>query len=87
MGGLKVRENWLVLVNLFYKESKSNEKKLCFPFVCVGGGGGEKGGGLSKCIFLKGSKSKIKKKTLFLGWGGVDGGGGPRISVFFLQRI
>ena len=52
-----------------------------------GGGGGEKGGGLSKCIFLKGSKSKIKKKTLFLGWGGVDGGGGPRISVFFLQRI
>ena len=31
------------------------------------GGGG--GGGLSKCIFLKGSKSKIKKNT---GWG--DGG-------------
>ena len=46
------------------------------------GGGDEKGGGgqgLSKWIFLKGSKSKIKKKPFCL-WGGE---GGARISDFF----
>ena len=56
--GLKVREDWLVLVNLFYKESRSKTKKknifssffFSFFFFFLGGGGGiEKGGGgLSK---------------------------------------
>ena len=35
---MKVREDWLVLVNLFYKESKS-KKKIFFFFFFFGGGG------------------------------------------------
>ena len=50
--GMKVREDWLVQVNLFYKESNSKRKKKFF-FLCGGGGGGGGlreggGGGLSK---------------------------------------
>ena len=51
---MKVREDWLVKVNLFYKESKSKEKKNVFFFVFVfswgvgGWGGGVRGGRLSK---------------------------------------
>ena len=41
--GVKVRENWLLEVNLFYKESKSKKNNffflLFFCFFWVGGGG------------------------------------------------
>ena len=43
--GVNVKKNWLVYVNLFYKESKSNKKKRIFLFfvcVCGGGGGGRR---------------------------------------------
>ena len=46
--GVKVRENWLVLVNLFYTESKSKKKIFfLFPFFFffVGGGGERERGG------------------------------------------
>ena len=79
--GVKVRRNWLVKVNLFYKESKSEKKKertMLFYFLFLfGGGGAERGGGGGKCIFfIKGSKSKIKKKQLGGGGGGRMGGRG-----------
>ena len=40
--GLKVREDWLVLVNLFYKESRSKTKRknIFSSFFLRGGGGG-----------------------------------------------
>ena len=39
--GMKVREDWLVYVILFYKESKSKKKKYIFvPFFFWRGGGG-----------------------------------------------
>ena len=48
--GVKVREDWLVKVNLFYRESKSKKKENNFLFLFIylfffwrGGGGG--GGG------------------------------------------
>ena len=50
--GVKVKEDWLVQVNLFYKESKCKEKKNSFAFFFFffffggeGGGGGGEGGG------------------------------------------
>ena len=53
--------------------------------MCVSGGGG--GGGLSKCIFLKGSKSKIKKTFLCVCvGGGGEGGGRARVSEFFFTK-
>ena len=33
MEGVKVREDWLVYVNLFYKESKSKKKYFFFFFI------------------------------------------------------
>ena len=47
---MKVREDWLVQVNLFYKESKS-KKKIIFFF--WGGGGGGEGGGERGESFLQ----------------------------------
>ena len=54
--GVKVREDWLVQVNLFYKESKSKKKEknnfsfyfFFLFFLCVWGVGGGGGMGLSK---------------------------------------
>ena len=43
---VKVREDWLVIVNWFYKESKYKiKKKVFFLFLFFWGGGGGGGGG------------------------------------------
>ena len=66
MGGWGTRVS-----ELFYKESKSTEKKLIFYFlflgVCVGVGGGKEGARVSD-FFTKNPNLKLKKN--FFGWGG-----------------
>ena len=49
---VKVREDWLVIVNWFYKESKYKIKKKFFFVSFFLGGGGGGGGGARVCGFF-----------------------------------
>ena len=46
--GVKVRKDWLVYLNLLYKDFRSKKKKSIFFLRWGGGGGGVEKGGLSK---------------------------------------